>query len=84
MKTYDTRLTVTAFGAGLMRLWYQDNVSRCAIIAFQITAQRITDDGVEVDPLAPGIKRIAAMQITPGTHIEASLQQGLRPSASQT
>jgi len=50
MKTYDTRLTVTAFGAGLMRLWYQDNVSRCAIIAFQITAQRVTDDSVEVDP----------------------------------
>jgi hypothetical protein len=24
------------------------------------------------------------MQITPGAHIEASLQQGLRPSASQS
>ena len=84
MYTYDIPLTVTAFGAGLRRLWYQQTFSRRTLLGFQITAQRITDDGVEVDHLAPGIKRIAAMQITPGAHIEASLQQGLRPSASQS
>jgi hypothetical protein len=63
---------------------YQSIISRRAIIALQIPPQRITDDSIEVDPLAPGIKRIAEMQITPGAHIEASLQQGLRPSASQS
>ena len=53
-------------------------------IAFEVAKQRIADDGIEVDPPALDVKRIAAMQITPAAHIEASLQQGLRPSASQS
>ena len=84
MYTYDVPLTVAAFAAGLRRLWYQQTFSRRALLGFQITAQRITDDSIEVNPPALGVKHRTAMQVAPGAHIEAFLQQGLRPSASQS
>lgn len=84
--TCDIAPPVAAFEAGLGRLGYQKTTSRRAILTFQIAAQRIADDGIEVDPPAPSAKHGASVQFASGTQVEAARQRisGLRPSASQS
>jgi hypothetical protein len=49
-------------------------MSRRMLIAFEISAKRITDDGVEVDAPALGVEHGAAVQVASGAHVEAALQ----------